>query len=103
MAVKVIPKIFGQFRLVDEFELPEISKVLFELLPRSRRIYDSITISMRGLESSSPIYVPVDELENYSGIVVALFAEYDDPTTSVSFVSSEKDAERVSMGDYKLK
>jgi hypothetical protein len=90
-----VPKVFGLFRLVAESEYPEIRKVLSDQLPRSRRIFDSITISMRGLESASPIYVPSSETENYSGIVVSLFAEYDDPATSISFTSKEEDAEKV--------
>ncbi len=95
---KITPKVFGHFRLVeDKTELVKILEVLSSLLPRSRRIYDAIKISMLGLESASPIYVPIDELgESYSGIVLTFAAEYKDPTSALSFTSKEEDAKRAS-------
>jgi hypothetical protein len=95
---KITPKVFGHFRLVeDETELEKILEVLSSLLPRSRRIYDAIKISMLGLESASPIYVPIDELgEPHSGIVLTFAAEYKDPTSALSFTSKEEDAKRAS-------
>ena len=95
MGPKLVPEVFGLFRLAETSDLPHIRDVLLRQLPRSRRIFDSVTISLSGLESSSPIYVPKDEKENYSGIVLTLFAEYDDPTTAISFTSTEEDAQRV--------
>lgn len=95
MSTKLVPDKFGLFRRVEDSELPEISRVLKEQLPRSRRILDSINITLKGFQSSSPIYVPETETGSYSGIVVSLFAEYDDPTTAISFTSSEEDAEKV--------
>ncbi len=94
---KITPKVFGHFRLVeDKTELEKISKILSSLLPRSRRIYDAMKISMLGLESASPIYVPIDELgEPYSGIVLTFAAEYKDPTSALSFTSKEEDAKKV--------
>ena len=97
MPSKSVPDKFGLFRRVQDSELPEIARVLSQHLPRSRRIVDSINITLKGLQSSSPIYVPETEAGTYSGIVVSLFAEYDDPTTAISFTSSEEDAEKVSF------
>ena len=95
MSTKLVPDKFGLFRRVEDSELPEIARVLKEQLPRSRRILDSINITLKGFQSSSPIYVPEMETGSYSGIVVSLFAEYDDPTTAISFTSTEEDAEKV--------
>jgi hypothetical protein len=65
MSKRSVPKIFGVFRHVSNpVELMEIRRTLSDQLPRSRRIYDSITIASRGFESSSPIYVPKGTLSS---------------------------------------
>ena len=93
---KIPPKSWAQLKQVEKQHYHNLRDVLIPLLPRSRRILESLNASLNNcFEIWDCFYVPEDEeFTNLSGIVVVLINEYS-PNSLISFISKEKDVDKV--------
>ena len=93
---KIPPKSWGQLKQVEKQHYYDLRDVLIPLLPRSRRILESLNACLNNcFDIWDCFYVPEDEeFTNLSGIVVVLINEYS-PNSLISFISKEKDADKV--------
>ena len=93
---KIPPKSWGQLKQVERQHYHNLRDTLVPLLPRSRRILESLNASLNNcFDIWDCFYVPEDEeFSNLSGIVVVLINEYS-PNSLISFISKEKDVDKV--------
>ena len=93
---KIPPKSWGQLKQVEKQHYHDLRKILIPLLPRSRRILESLNASLNNCyDIWDCFYVPEgEEFTNLSGIVVALINEWS-PNSLISFISKEKDVDKV--------
>ena len=93
---RIPPKFWGQLKQVEKQHYHKLRDVLVPLLPRSRRILESLNASLNNCyEIWDSFYVPeYEEFTNLSGIVVVLINEWS-PNSLISFISKEKDVEKV--------
>ena len=95
---KVPPKYWGQLKQVERKHYHSLREVLIPLLPRSRRILETLNACLNNcFKIVDYFYVPKDEeFTNLSGIVVVLSGEYFDPCTEdISFISKKEDVDKV--------
>ena len=90
---KIPPKSWGQLKQVDRQHYHYLREVLIPMLPRSRRILETINAYLNNcFDIWDHFYVPKgEEFTNLSGIVVALMNEY----SVITFLSKEKDVDKV--------
>lgn len=93
---KIPPKSWGQLKQVEKQHYHDLRDVLIPLLPRSRRILESLNACLNNcFDIWDCFYVPEDEeFTNLSGIVVVLINEYS-PNSLISFISKEIDVVKV--------
>ena len=90
---KIPPKSWGQLKQVDKQHYHYLKEVLMPLLPRSRRILETLNACLNNcFEIWDQFYVPKDEeFTSLSGIVVVLMNQ----DSMISFISKEKDVDKV--------
>ena len=93
---KIPPKSWGRLKQVEKQHYHNLREVLIPLLPRSRRILESLNACLNNCyDIWDCFYVPEDEeLTNLSGIVVVLINEWS-PNSLISFISKEKDVDKL--------
>ena len=92
------PKSWGQLKQVEKQHYHKLRDVLVPLLPRSRRILESLNASLNNCyEIWDCFYVPeYEEFTNLSGMVVVLSGECFDPCIEdISFISKKEDVYKV--------
>ena len=90
---KIPPKSRGQLKQVDKQHYHYLKEVLIPLLPRSRRILETLNACLNNcFDIWDQFYVPKDEeFTSLSGIVVVLMNQ----DSMISFISKEKDVDKV--------
>ena len=95
---KVPPKSWGQLKQVERKHYDNLREVLIPLLPRSRRILETLNACLNNcFNIVDYFYVPkYEEFTNLSGMVVVLSGEYFDPCIEdISFISKKEDVYKV--------
>ena len=90
---KIPPKSWGQLKQVDRKHYHYLKEVLIPLLPRSRRIIETLNACLNNcFDIWDQFYIPEDEeFNSLSGIIVALMNQ----DSTISFISKEKDVDKV--------
>ena len=90
---KIPPKSWGQLKQVDRKHYHYLKEILIPLLPRSRRILETLNACLNNcFDIWDQFYIPEDEeFNSLSGIIVALMNQ----DSTISFISKEKDIDKV--------
>ena len=90
---KIPPKSWGQLKQVDRKHYHYLKEVLIPLLPRSRRIIETLNACLNNcFDIWDQFYIPEDEeFNSLSGIIVVLMNQ----DSTISFISKEKDVDKV--------
>lgn len=92
------PPQFGNFKQLQPKHYGDLQKLLFPLKPQSRHMLATLQLSMQvGIDASAYFYIPEsdDPPRLLSGMVIALFGEFPDPTTALSYFSKKEDIDKM--------